>query len=107
MKLKLVFAVGLILQLTFLFFVMFLAPELRGGIHVGVEQLKENCPAQAPTIAPTFSGVVTLKTAGDFFYVADREFQLILKVTFLFILINSVFWLLMFTTSKKLPAAKS
>ncbi|MEI6197942.1 MAG: hypothetical protein WCS42_26810 [Verrucomicrobiota bacterium] len=107
MKTKLIFAVGLILQLAFLFFVLILAPELRGGIDVGVERLKENCPAQAPTIAPTGGGVVTLKTAGDFFYMADREFQLILKATLLFISINTVFWLLMFIDSRKAQAVRT
>ena len=66
MKTKVIFAVGLLLQVGLLVFVLMLAPDTHGGIRVGLEKLKENCPTQAPTITPTSSEVLILKTAGDF-----------------------------------------
>jgi hypothetical protein len=101
MKTKALIIVGLGLQLCFLLFVMVQAPEPHGAIEVGLDKLKENCPSQALTIVNTTDKVWTLKTAGDFFYMADNWFQFIIKSTICFVLINMVISVLLLITLRK------
>jgi len=77
------------------------APEPHGGIQVGLEKLKENCPSQALTIVDTTAKTWTLKTAGDFFYMADNWFQFIIKSTVCFVLISIAISVLLLTTLRK------
>jgi hypothetical protein len=101
MKTKVLIIVGLALQLCFLLFVMVQAPEPHDGIGVGLKKLKENCPSQALTIINTTDKVWTLKTAGDFFYMADNWFQFIIKATICFVLINMAISVLLLMTLRK------
>jgi hypothetical protein len=106
MKTKAIFFVSLIFQIAFLFFVLRIAPEPHGGFQAGLERLKENCPTQMPTIENASGGLLKLETAGDFFYIADHEFQFFIKATLLFVCFNLVIWLLMFEILRKSQAVK-
>jgi hypothetical protein len=77
------------------------APEPHAGIEVGLQKLKENCPSQGLTIVSVTGKVWTLKTAGDFFYMADNWFQFIIKSTICFVLINMLISVLLLITLRK------
>jgi hypothetical protein len=72
---------ALALQICFLLFFVFQAPELDGAIKVGLKQLKEEAPTQAQSAQIRTDGIMKLKTAGDFFYVAEKEARFILGAT--------------------------
>jgi hypothetical protein len=62
-------------------FYLFQAPEIDGAIQVGIKRLKEEAPAQAPTAQTRADGAMELKTAGDFFYIAEREARVMMGAT--------------------------
>jgi hypothetical protein len=107
MRTKALILVGLALQVCFLLFVMVQAPEPHGAIKVGLNMLKENCPAQGITINDTTGNVWNIKTAGDYFFMADDWFQFIIKGTIGFLLISiiiSISTLISLRKKKEQPA---
>ena len=101
MKTKALILVGLILQLGFLLFVLIQAPEPHGAIKVGIEHLQESSPSQAPTINKTAEKTWVIKTAGDYFLMADNWFQFIVVATVCFTMTNIIISILLFVTLRK------
>ena len=102
MKIKALVWIGLVLQLVFVMFTLIQAPEPHAAIRIGIEQLQSNCPAQAPTAIKTAEGNWIIKTAGDFFTMADSSFQLIIMGSLCFTAISMVISIaLLFALRKK------
>jgi hypothetical protein len=72
--------IGLVLQLLFLLFYLFAAPEPSSRIRVGLERLKVECPNESAKIPETINGAVPVQTSGDFYrwlgWVLNRSFRL-------------------------------
>jgi hypothetical protein len=101
MKTKGLVFVGLILQFGFLLFVLVQAPEPRAAIKIGIEHLQESSPSQAPSIDTTTGKTWVIKTAGDFFLMADNWFHFIIGATVCFTLLSMVISILLLVTLRR------
>ncbi len=106
MKTKVLLFVGLLFQFGFLLFVLMIAPGPREEIHVGLRRLKEEAPAQAVTVMQSLpNGALELKTAGDFFYLADSQLRLIIGVTIGFMFVTIITMILVLISLREKPGA--
>jgi hypothetical protein len=73
MKTKAIIWVELMLQLAFLFYMLYQAPEPHGAIKIGLEKMQAACPSEAPTCIKTAEGNWEVSTAADFFKMGGRR----------------------------------
>jgi hypothetical protein len=101
MKIKLLILAALVIQLGTLLIVLVQIIEPRESIEIGLSKLKDNCPAQALTITNPAANVWTIKTAGDYFFMAEDGFQIIIKVLCFAALINNCLLIAIFFLVRK------
>lgn len=102
MKTRGLIILGLSLQVCFMLFIMVQAPEPLAAIRVGIEQMEDGKTAQTPTIDLAQEGTWTIRTAGDWFLVAENWFRSIIRATMSFALASVVISvLLLFSTRNK------
>ena len=81
MKTKMLILAALALQIGIFLFVAIQAPEVDGAIQVGMNRLKDEASLQAPSVQNRTDGTMELKTAGDFFYIARAQAQIVFGAT--------------------------
>ena len=86
---------ALFLQVAALLLVLVNAPEPRAAIRIGLEQLATNAPSEAATLSKTADGNWIIKTAGDYFQMADSWFGFILMVVCGSMIVNILVFILM------------
>jgi hypothetical protein len=91
-KLKSLIVVAFVLQIVALFLVLVNVPEPSAAIRIGLEELQTNAPAAAATFTKTAEGNWIIKTAGDYFWMANNWFGFIVKVTICSMFLNILFF---------------
>ena len=101
-KLKILVCIALVLQILFLLIILVNAPEPHAAIKIGLERLQTNYPTEAQHFQKNADGNYLIKTAGDYFWMADSWFGFIVAVTICSMIVNiSVFILLLFSLRNK------
>ncbi len=105
MKTRGLIILGLSLQVCFLLFIMVQAPEPLAAIRAGIKQMEDGETAQAPTIDQAQKETWTIRTAGDWFLVAENGFRFISRATMSFALASLVFSVLLLFSARNQEGA--
>ena len=94
-KLKALSVVALVLQIAALLLVLVNVPEPGAAMRIGLEQLQTNAPTEAATSSKTAEGNWVIRTAGDYFRMADSWFGFILAVALGSMIMNILIFILL------------